>query len=57
MAMTLMCVAGAMMQPLSDRFLEAMYEDQGFNHEKSWLAITKGVDESRSKKWDDYYND
>ena len=55
--MTLMCVAGAMMQPLSDRFLEAMYEDQGFNHEKSWLAITKGVDESRSKKWDDYYND
>ena len=58
----LMCVAGAMMQPLSDRFLEAMYgpidddEDQGFNHEKSWLAITKGVDESRSKKWDDYYN-
>ena len=50
MAVTLMCVAGAMMQPLSDRFLKGVDEsidddeDQGFNHEKSWLAITKGLE-------------
>lgn len=59
----LMCVSGAMMQPLSDRFLAEMYgnfleaEDERPAYERSWDAITKGVTNSEIKKWDSFYKE
>lgn len=57
----LMCVVGAIMQPLSNRYLDAMYgsieEDEEPNPLSIWEAITHGVDQAEIKKWNKFYND
>lgn len=57
----LMCVSGAMMQPLSERFIEELYGNMPIEEERppmaSFHAITKGFDQEQIKKWDKYYED
>lgn len=60
----LMCVCAAMMRPLSERFLEAVYgplEGEGkgkeFDPDRAWNAITMGAARTEIAKWSDYYED
>lgn len=60
----LMCVCAAMMRPLSEGFLEAVYgplEGEGdgveFDPDRAWNAITMGAARTEIGKWSGFYED
>ncbi len=59
----LMCVCGAMMQPMSERYIDAMFgpaeSEKGelYDPQNVWESIAKGYDQTQIKKWDKFYDE
>lgn len=59
----LMCVVGAMMPPLTNKYIDDMFgaveekDSVEFDPERAFQSITKGYDKARIKRWSSYYQD